>query len=142
MFLSGSFKEFFAVFPVVRSQCSQPVKSKMSQNGVPVVNRSGTFRMYPSRRPQCTTFSKNWVNLGNTAKKCLENWKTGNILNEPSIFPKFTRFLLKVVHWGCLDGYILNVPLWFTTSTLFWLILDFTGWDTMIAPLGTLQNTL
>ena len=129
MFLSGPFKEYFAVFPVVRSRCSQPVKFRMSQNSVLVVNQSGTFRMYPSGRPQCTTFGKNRVKFGNTARKCLENQKTGNTLNELSIFPKFSRFLPKVVHWGRLDGYIPSVPLWFTSSTLFWLILNFTGWE-------------
>ena len=64
-------------------QCSQPVKPKMSQNNVQEVNQSGTFGMYPSRRPQCTTFSKIWENFGNTASKCLENWKTGNIMMTP-----------------------------------------------------------
>ena len=34
-----------------------------------------------------------------------------------------------MVHWGRHDGYILNVPLWFTSSTPFWLILGFTGWE-------------
>ena len=50
------------------------------------------------------------------------------VLNEPKIFPKFPRILLKVVHWGHLDRYIQNVPPWFTTSMPFWLILGFTGW--------------
>ena len=46
-------------------QCSQPVKPKMSQNGVPEVNQSGTFWMCPSRQPQCTIFGKkNWGNFG------------------------------------------------------------------------------
>ena len=79
MFLSGSFKEFFAVFPVMRSQCSQPVKPKMSQTGVPEVTRNGMFGMYPSGRPQCTTFGKNRANLGNTARKCLSEPTSGQL---------------------------------------------------------------
>ena len=46
-----------------------------------------------------------------------------------AVFPKFTQFLPKVVHWGRLDGYILNVPLWFTSSASFQLILGFTCWE-------------
>jgi len=129
MFLSGSFKEFFAVSPVMGLQCSQPVKFKMSQNGVPEMTQSGTFRMYPSGPPQYTTFGKNPGHFGNTARKCLENWKTGNILNEPNIFPKCPGFLPKVVYWGGPDGYILNVPLWVISGTPFWLIFNFTGWE-------------
>ena len=68
MFLSGSFKEFFAVSPVMGLQCSQPVKFKMSQNGVQEMTQSGTFQMYPLRPPQCTTFSKNPGHLRNTAR--------------------------------------------------------------------------
>ena len=52
MFLSGSFKEFFAVSPSVAPQCPQPVKFKMSQNSVPEMILSGTFEMYPPYRPQ------------------------------------------------------------------------------------------
>ena len=115
----------------------------MSQNGGLEANWSGTFWMCPSRRPQCTTLGKNWGNFGNIARKCQENWKTGNILNEPSIFPKFPRFLPNVVHWGHLDGYIQNVPLWFTSSTPFWLILDFTGWEHCDHTTGnTAKNSL
>src|SRR5882762_4426066 len=106
MSLSGSFKEVFAVSPVMGSQCSQPVKFKMSQNGVPEMAQSGTFRMYPSGPPQCTTFGKNPGHFGSTARKCLGNWKTRNILNEPSIFPKCPGFLPKAVHWGGPDGNI------------------------------------
>ena len=47
MFLSGSFKEFFAVSPSVAPQCPQPVKLKMNQNSVPEVVSSGTFEMSP-----------------------------------------------------------------------------------------------
>ena len=39
------------------------------------------------------------------------------------------RILLKAVHCGGNDGYILNVPLWFISSALFWRILGFTGWE-------------
>jgi len=74
----------------------------MRQNGVLEMNQSGTFRMYPLLPPQCATFSKILVNFGNTAGKHLGNWKTGNIL---------------------------NVPLWFISSTPFWRILGFTGWE-------------
>jgi len=129
MFPSGSFKEYFAVSPAVQPWCSQPVKPKMRQNGVLEMNRSGTFRMYPSLPPQCTTFGEIRVNFGNTAGKCLGNWKTWDIQNVPSIFPKFTRILPKVVHCGGNDGYILNVPLRFISSTPFWRILGFTGWE-------------
>ena len=58
-----------------------------------------------------------------------ESWKTGNILNEPSIFPKCPGFLPKVIYWGGPDGYILNVPLWVISGTLFQLILNFTDWE-------------
>ena len=51
MFLSGSFKEFFAVSPSVAPQCPQSVKFKMSQNGVPEMTPSGTFGMYPPNQP-------------------------------------------------------------------------------------------
>ena len=104
VFLSGSFKEFFAVSPVMWLWCTQPVKPKMSQNGVLEVNRSGTFRIYPSWQPQCTAFGKIRANFGNTARKRLGNWKTRNILNVPSIFPKSAWILPKVVHWGRHDG--------------------------------------
>ena len=43
------------------------------------------------------------------------------------MFPKCPQILPKVVHWDRLDRYIQNVPLWFTTGTLFWLILHFPG---------------
>ena len=43
MSLSGSFKVFFAVSPVVQSQCSQPVKLKMSQNGELDMFQTGKF---------------------------------------------------------------------------------------------------
>ena len=56
--LSGSFTISFVMYPVMGSQCSQPVKLKMSQTGVPEVFLSGTFGMYPKFRPQCTTFGK------------------------------------------------------------------------------------
>jgi len=101
----------------------------MHQNSVPEMNQSGTFRMYPSLPPQCTTFSNIWVNFGNTAGKRLGNWKTRDIQNVPNIFPNFTQILPKVVHCGGNDGYILNVPLWFISGTLFWCILGFPGWE-------------
>jgi len=99
--------------------------------------------MYPSLPPQCTTFSKIWVNFGNTAGKCLGNWKTRDIQNVPSIFPKFTRILPKAVHCGGNDGYILNVPLRFISGTLFWHILGFTGWEHCGRTTGdTAKNSL
>ena len=85
--------------------------------------------MYLSLPPQCTTFGKIQINFGNTVGKCLGNWETQDIQNVPSIFPKFTRILPKVVHCGGNDGYILNVLLRFITSTPFWCILGFTGWE-------------
>jgi len=62
MFPSGSFTVYFAVFPVVWSQCSQPVKLEMSWNSVPEMFLSGTFRMYWHFCPWCTTFGKFPVN--------------------------------------------------------------------------------
>src|SRR6267143_5230584 len=100
----------------------------MSQNGVLEMTQSGAFGMYSSGPPQCTAFGKNPGHFGNTARKCLGNWKTGNILNEPSIFPRCPGFLPKVVHWGGPDGNILNVPLQVISGTPFWHILNFTGW--------------
>jgi len=47
----------------------------------------------------------------------------------PAEFPKFTQILPKVVHCGGNDGYILNVPLRFTSGTPFWHILGFPGWE-------------
>ena len=51
VFLSGSFKENFAVSQRVAPQCPQSVKLKMSQNGVPEVALSGTSGVVPSKRP-------------------------------------------------------------------------------------------
>ena len=45
MFWSGSFKEFFMVFPAVWLQCSQPVKLKMSHTGALEMFLSDKFRM-------------------------------------------------------------------------------------------------
>jgi len=44
-YLSGSFRISFAMFPAVRSQCSQSVKLKMNQNNGTEMFPSGTFRM-------------------------------------------------------------------------------------------------
>jgi len=61
----------------------------------------------------------------------------------PAVFPKFTQILLKVVHCGGNDGYILNVPLWFISGTLFWRILGFTGWEHCGRTTGdTAKNSL
>jgi hypothetical protein len=64
-----------------------------------------------------------------TASTYQGNWKTGNILNEPSIFPKFPQILPKVAHFGWNFEYILDVPLGNTSGTPFWFILNFTGWE-------------
>ena len=100
MFLSGSFEMTFVMFRVVRSQCSQSVKFKMNQNGAPKMFPSGTFRMSWHFYPWCTTFGKFLGHFGDTARKCLGNWKTGNILNEPNIYPKCPGNFPKVVHCG------------------------------------------
>src|SRR5260370_14510291 len=99
----------------------------MSQNGVPEMIPSGTFRMPLSLRPWCTTFGIIWETFGDTARKCLEHWKTQYILNEPSISPKFPQIIPKAVHHGWRGKDILNVPLGIILGTLFWLILNFTG---------------
>jgi len=100
----------------------------MSQNGVPEMTQSGTFRMYPSGPPQCTAFGKNPGHFG----KMLGTFKMFPVFQFPrhflAMFPKCPGFLPKAVHWGGPDGYILNVPLWVISGTLFWLILNFTGW--------------
>ena len=49
--------------------------------------------------PWCTAFGKFWVNSGDTARTSQGNWKTGDILNVPSISPKFTQNLLKAVNY-------------------------------------------
>src|SRR5260370_24058441 len=96
----------------------------MSQNGVPEMILSGTFRMPLPLRPWCTTFGIIWGNFGDTARKCLEHWKTRYILNEPSISPKFPQIIPKVVHHGRRSKDILNVPLGIISGTPFWLILS------------------
>ena len=54
-----------------------------------------------------------------------------------------TPILLKLVHYGHCDGYIQNVPLWFISGTLFWLILGFTDWEHRDCTTGdTAKNTL
>jgi len=92
---------------------------------------------------QCTTFGEIWVNFGNTAGKHLGNWKTRDIQNVPSIFPKFTQILPKVGYCGGSDGYIPDVPLWFVSGTLFWLIFSFTGQEHHGCTTGeTAKNSL
>ena len=118
---------FFSVFRVMGPWCPDPVKFKMSQNGVPEMIPSGTFRMSWPLQPQCTTFSIIRGNFGNTTRKCLEHWKTQYILNVPSISPKFPQIIPKVVHCGRRGQDIINVPLRFILGTPFWLILNFTG---------------
>ena len=98
MFLSGSFKEFFAVSPVMGLQCSHPVKFKMSQNSVPEMTQRGTFKMYPSGPPQYTTFGKNPGHFG----KMLGSFKVFPVFQFSrhflAVFQKCPGFLLKVVY--------------------------------------------
>ena len=129
VFLSGSFEMYFVMFPAVWSQCSQPVKLKMNQNGVLEMFLSGTSRMSWHFRPWWTTFGKIWGNFGNTAstfKMFPVFWFPWHVL---AVFPKFPQILPKVVHHGrkCQD--ILDVPLRNISGTLFWFILSFTGWE-------------
>ena len=70
-----------------------------------------------------------WENSGNTARTCQGNWKTGDILNVPSISPKFPQNLLKVVQYGWNFKDILNVPLRNILGPSFWFILNFTDWE-------------
>src|SRR5258705_12208030 len=98
----------------------------MSQNGVPEMAPSGTFRVSLSLWPWCTTFGIIWGNFGDTARKCLEHWKTRYILNEPSISPKFPQIIPKVVHHGRRSKSILNMQLGIIFGTLIWLILHLT----------------
>jgi hypothetical protein len=129
---------YFAVFPAVRSQCSQSVKFKISQNGVLEMFPSGTFRMYPPLPTmQCTTFGKFWVNFGNTASTFWETGKLGNILNVLAVFPKFPRILPKVVHMVGRGQYILNVPLGNISAHCSGFILGFTDWEHCDRTLGT-----
>src|SRR6267378_7519447 len=81
MSLSGSFKEVFAVSPVMGSQCSQPVKFKMSQNGVPEMAQSGTFRMYPSGPPSVPLSAK----IQDTLGKCWVHSKCSQFSSFPDI---------------------------------------------------------
>jgi len=119
----------------VHSQCSRscdqgvPIRNTMGTfkifpKKVPRIFLSGTFRMSLKFHPWCTTFGKFWVNSGNTARTSPGNWKTGDILNVPSISPKFTQNLLKVVYHGWNFKDILNVPLRKILGTFFGKILN------------------
>ena len=114
---------------------------------------SGTFRMSWHFCPWCTTFRNFSGHFGDTARKCLGNRKTGNILNELNIYPKCPENFPKAVHHGqkCQD--ILNVPLGNIFGAPFWFILNFTDWEhcdrttrniTKVIsnePLGNIQGT-
>ena len=108
-------------------RCSQSVKPATIQNS--------DLEMFPSGHLECTHNSAHNEPLSAEFQKTLGklkgnvHQKTRNILNEPSIFPKFSRVLPKVVHCGWNCEYIPNVPLGNISRTPFWSILGFTGWE-------------
>src|SRR5258705_29366 len=98
----------------------------MSQNSVPEMIPSGTFRMPLPLRPWCTTFGIIWGNFG----EMLGSFKMYQVFQCSRHFlavsPKFPQIIPKVVHHGRRGKGILNVSLGIISGTPFWLILNFT----------------
>jgi hypothetical protein len=59
------------------SQCPQPVKLKMNQNGAPEMFQVGIFRMSWKFRPRCTVLVKFGETLGTPQGNVRETGKLG-----------------------------------------------------------------